>query len=215
MTENSVLYVIDLDRTLLNVDKVMELVEKVCIQIDIDYENIKKAQRIVAEAGKSYSPIETIGEHGEEKLEQFREKFVETANAKELIYPDGKRYLDKLESVSAQYIILTYALNEEWQRLKFEAAELAQIPHIITFSSDKDRQLASWQSEDGVFMAPVTGIKPAQKLVFIDDRLRVFQNLPKNCEGYRIKRSDSLDEEGVLPHGVRQIASFDEIIDKV
>lgn len=208
------LYVIDLDRTIIGFDEVMELAEKTCEQAGIDFAAIKEAQLKAAEDGIPYSPLRTIDEMGEDKLAQFKQRFVELAESEKLIFDDARRYMEKLEQKGLQYLIMTFATEADWQKLKLEAAGLIDVPHVITFNQRKGEDIAGWRTSDGKFKPPVTGVVEAKEIIFIDDRLRVFEGLPEGCEGYHIDRF-GYEKNGVLPEKVSRISSFDEIIDKI
>jgi hypothetical protein len=214
MGAKGTLYVIDLDRTLVDVDRVMRLSGKVCGRLGIEFSGIKETQLKAAEKGLPYSPLESIEEISNEKLVGFKREFIRLADPGDLIYPDGQRFLNELEKRSEQYMILTYAIDEGWQQLKLEATGLDSVPHIITFQAKKSLDIASWQGSDGLFVPPVEGIDKAGQIIFIDDRLSVFDDLPKNCSGFFLDRRYPQIKVS-LPDRVARIDSFDQLIDKI
>lgn len=209
------LYVLDLDRTLLDVDEAMGIAEETCKNLDIDFSKIKADQQKSFKQAKPYSPLATIEGLGGGLLGQFKNEFLKLAEPKQLVFPDAKRYLEWLNKSGNQYLILTYARDERWQELKMQAAKLDLIPHIIIFHSKKGHDIAEWVDKEGLFRAPVDGISPARRIVFIDDRLRVFDGMPRNCKGYYLKRSDWQEDTDANLANITQISSFDEIIDKL
>lgn len=211
------LYIIDLDRTILSVGEVMKLAENVCGELGIDFEAIKNASEQAEGTGWSYSPLKAIEEIADdEQFERFKSRFIETADLKKLIYPDARRFIDKLDELNKPYMILTFALDERWQKLKLAATKLDKVPFFITENAIKSKDISGWVDDSGNLTPPVAGISPAASAWLIDDRGRVFDGLPGVCEGFYLKRPDSADKRAeALPAGSRQIASFDELIDKI
>lgn len=208
------LYVIDLDRTIIGFEQVMDLTKKACDKAEIDFAPIQETQLKAAAEAQPYSPLATIASSmGQEKLTQFRQAFLE-ARPEELIFDDARRYLDKLEQEGLQYIILTYAVEAEWQEIKLQAAKLSDVPHIITFTENKSQEMAKWLDGGGKFNPPLAEIKPAEHVIFIDDRPRVFKGMPDNCEGFLIDRFGYAQKEA-LTERVTRIKTFDDIIDKI
>lgn len=210
--DDDTLYIIDFDRTLSDVDKVMELVAQTCSELGIDYSGIQDAQQKAFMEGRSYSPLDTIERRGKDKYHSFIRKFVESADPAKLIFPDGKRYLDNLKAHDRQYMILTYASDAKWQEMKLKATGLYNAPHLITFNTHKSRDIAGWRNTDGKYAPPVSGMKPAARIIFIDDRLRALQGLPQDCQGYFLDRTGS--DLHPLPPNIAKIQNLDQIIDK-
>ncbi|HYF96434.1 MAG TPA: hypothetical protein VD947_00145 [Patescibacteria group bacterium] len=214
MTDKDILYVIDLDRTLIGFDQVMGLTEKACAKAGIGFAPIKQQQLKASAEAQPYSPLSTIANSmGAEKLTRFNQAFLE-ANPEELIFEDAQRYLDKLKQAGHQHMILTYAVEAEWQEIKLQAAKLSKIPHVITFTENKSQEIAKWLDDEGKFTPPLATINPASRIVFIDDRPRVFKGMPDNCEGFLVDRFGYAEKEN-LPERVTRIKTFDDIIDKI
>ncbi|HEX5456072.1 MAG TPA: hypothetical protein VFW77_01765 [Candidatus Saccharimonadales bacterium] len=209
------LYILDLDRTLLDVDMAMSIAEEACHNLGVDFSKIKEDQQRSFARAVPYSPLATLEDMGDGVLERFKQEFLKLAGPARLVFPDAKRYLDKLEHAGKQYMILTYARDARWQELKMQGAGLDNIPHIIIFHPKKSHDIDSWRSKDGLFNVPLDTISPASEVVFVDDRLRVFDGIPKNCKGYYLKRSDWQDDLSDIGKDITQIASFDELIDKL
>lgn len=210
------LYVIDLDRTLLDVDRAMEIAEEACGNIGVDFSEIKKERQESFDKSKTYrpySPLAGIEKLGGGSLTEFKSEFLKLAESENLVFADAGRYLERLKEAGSQYLILTYASDERWQELKMQAAKLDLIPHIIVFHPRKGMDIAGWQGNDGKFDAPLEEVPPADNITFIDDRPTVFDGLPGICQGYHIDRSG--DKDVVLPQNVKRITSFDQIIDKI
>jgi hypothetical protein len=209
------LYILDLDRTLLDVDRAMLTAEEACREIGIDFARIKEDQQASFARAVPYSPLATIEGMGDDTLERFKQKFLEIADPGQLVFPDAQRYLQKLDSAKKEFMILTYARDARWQELKMQGAGLDAIPHIIIFHPRKSHDIAAWQNTSGMFNIPLDTITPVKHIVFVDDRIRVFEGLPKNCKGYYLKRSDWQDDLTDIREDITQIASFDELIDKL
>lgn len=216
MPQERMLYLIDFDRTLLNVSSIMELAEDVCLGLGIEFADIKKNSEETEGTGWSYSPLEAIRQADTAKFETFKRNFIEKADRNTLLYDDGQKFLARLKEAGKPYMILTYAMDEKWQELKLRATGLYEIPHYVTKNMIKSRDIAGWVQKDGTIAPPVTGIGSAEKACLIDDRGRVFDGLPDNCTGIYLKRTDSTDVlEAPLPEGILQISSFAEIIDRI
>lgn len=209
------LYVLDLDRTLLDVDKAMLIAEEACHKLGIDFSKIKEDQKRSFARAVPYSPIATIEVMGGNLLERFKQEFLNFANPAELVFPDAGRYIQKLEQTGQDFMILTYARDVRWQELKMQGAGLDRIPHIIIFQPLKSHDIAEWRDKDGLFKVPLDTIRPAKRIILVDDRLRVFDGMPKDCKGYYLKRSDWQDDLAHTRADITQIASFDELIDKL
>lgn len=211
----STLYVLDLDRTLLDVDGAMLTAEEACRNLDIDFTKIKEDQQKSFARAVPYSPVSSIENMGNDLLERFKDEFLKLADPAKLVFPDARRFLDKLDKTDSQYMILTYARDARWQELKMQGAQLDEVPHIILFHPKKSHDIADWIDTDGLFSVPLDTIRPAQDIVFVDDRLRVFDGMPENCKGFYLKRTDWQDDLGDTAQDITQIASFDELIDKL
>lgn len=212
--DKSILYVIDLDRTLIGFEQVMGLTGRACSEIGIDFSSIKAQQLQVTKDAQPYSPLRTVDAMGEGKLAEFKQAFFKLAEPDELLFPDARRYLDRLNELEQQYTILTYATEAEWQKMKLQAAGLIDTPHMITFNQNKSEDIAGWIDDAGKFSVHLQGIEPTERIVFIDDRLRAFNKLPKDCEGYLMDRFGQ-EVNTAMPEHVSRITSFDQIIDKI
>lgn len=207
----NILYVIDFDRTLVDVDEVMNLAEKACEGLDIDFSVIKAEQDRASEEAWSYSPLDTIRKTGEKNFELFKERFQELADPKKLVFADGADYIKKLEQTDRPYMIMTYAADEGWQNMKLRASGFYSVPHIITFSKSKGREIAGWRLDDGKYKPPLDRVAPADSVTLIDDRLRVFVDFPADCTGYFLNRRGKPYEKSDLPPNVTEIPGFDQL----
>lgn len=213
MAFNDRLFVIDLDRTLLDLDKVMALVKTVCKNIGIDSTSLTESYVKSSAGFWSYSPLKAIEDIGsKEKLSEFKREFVELAQPQTLLYEDAQKFLAKLDELKQPYMLLTHAVDEQWQQLKIEAVRLSRVPCIITFEKVKSRVIADWLDDSGKFKAPLDGLAPVDQIILIDDRERVFQGLPANSTGYWLNRNKMKAE---LPTNVNEISSFDQILDRL
>lgn len=208
------LYIIDFDRTLLNVREVMDLAESVSNKQGIDFTAIRRASEETEGTGWSYSPLQAIKQADPSSFEKFKQEFINSADINKLLYEDGRRFLARLEEERKPFLILTFALDEKWQELKLQATGLDNKPHFITRNALKSKDISEWVDEKGNIAPPVAGIEPAEESWLIDDRSRVFEGLPANCKGFYMKRTDSADK-GEVPEGTAVITSFDDIIDRI
>lgn len=210
------LYIVDLDRTLLNVAEVMNLAEAVCNDLSVDFSEIRKASEKTEGTGWSYSPLQAIKQANPAKFEEFKQGFIQNADNEKLLYQDGREFLGKLKELGKPYIILTYALDAHWQELKLQATGLYKVPYFITKNATKSVDISGWIDEDGNLAPPIKDVDPAKEAWLIDDRGRVFDGLPDNCKGFYLKRPDSVDvREAPLPPGTELISSFNDIVDRI
>lgn len=214
MSGDKTLYVVDFDRTLVDTDEIMRFTEQLCSQIGIDISYIQADYKAALQEGRPYSPLEAIRKAGPDKAEQFRDKFLATSTPERFIYPDAKRLLDTLNKLKLPYMILTYATDESWQKLKLQAAGFDSTPTVITFNPLKGQDLTAWQDSDGNFQVPLAGFETVKKLVFIDDRLRALSDLPANCQGFWVQRGGNIGRESA-PANVEPIQSLDQLVDRI
>lgn len=209
--QKEIIYVIDLDRTLTDISAVMEAVEVACQKIGVNYAEIEKAKTISEKTGGSFSPLHAIASTGSGNEDKFIQSFIESSNPERLIFQDGKKFVQSLKDSGRTYFILTYAKDSLWQEIKMKAADLSNEPHIITPSPEKGKLIQQWAERDGSYAPPVEGIGKARKLVLIDDKLSAFSDLPGDCQGFWLNRTDIEVPENDLASNISMIKSFEDI----
>lgn len=205
------LYIIDLDRTLTDVDRVMEITKEVCGELGIDFKKILDDHQELAKNGTAYSPFVYISSHEGIDIDQFKSRFIELSGIDNLLFADSRDFLDTLKKKNIGYMILTYGTDKSWQILKLQAAKLANTPYVIVKNRHKGRFISGWVKENGSIVPGIEGLGTYNNGVFIDDRIAAFIDMPDNCQGYLLDRTGNTRPDAELPPNVRIIQSLSEV----
>lgn len=194
--ELEVFYVLDLDRSLVDTDALVVLLQRIIMsELGIDAEEIIDARReYEAQRGVVFDIAEYVmgvmdqrGEDGPAVWQRIKHLFIRAARKRDVLEPGGFELLQWLESRKQKFGILTYG-GDTWQLTKMDAAGLISVPHIVTHNEQKGKLIASWQLKDNSFLVPalIAGGRPARarKLVFIDDKPVSFIGIPPEVESY-------------------------------
>lgn len=206
-----VLYIIDLDRTLVDVSKVMKFTEVVCNEIGIDFAKIYETQQDLHSRGTAYSPISYIKAQSGQKVVKFKNFFIELAREDKLLFDDARQLLTQLNQKNRDIMVLTHGAEEDWQLLKLEATSLISIPHIIVNTRRKSAIIRSWVTKDGRYKPSLKGLSTYKSCVFIDDRMEAFDEFPDNCEGYLLDRTGNYKNDKKLPRNIKIINTLSEV----
>jgi hypothetical protein len=194
MASIGLFYVLDMDRCLVNTDKLTLFLQGIVsreLGIDsaelelarMEYENEGGAFDM---AGYAMSVADGRGKDGPEVWHKIQRIFVYECQAHDMLNPYGADLLNILRSHAIPFGIVTFG-GDAWQLSKLAAAGLSDIPHIVTHEEKKGRLLRSWQRSDGAFLLPpVLGGETkvvTQRLVFIDDKPKSFVGLPEEVVG--------------------------------
>ena len=207
MTKNT-LYIIDLDRTLVDVEKVMETARDSCEALGIGFNQIDRKYRELAAKEIPYSPLQDIKKHT--TLIEFNKKFIELSQNNRLLFDDSPEFIARLKSKKIDHIILTYGIDDEWQILKIEAAGLSSIPVVIIKDRYKSRVINSWYS-GGRFKPDSSELATYDNCVVVDDRIIAFDELPDNCRGYLLDRAGKIRDPAKLSDSIQLIRSLSEV----
>lgn len=213
MKNDDFLYVIDLDRTLIDTDKVIEILFESLVSAGVDgaafISKLEKA-RINEENIDTKAELDKLGTNIWNK---FSEYFLSEVKKRKIVYDDSFRFLDKLAKSKSKHMILTYGLSKAWQRLKLDATQLSDINYLITDTRDKSGLIQSWKDDKGIFQVPKFSSLSAKKIILIDDREKAFLNTDKLLTGYLIDRAGKFDKKSEdLPKYTKLIKSFDELV---
>lgn len=201
-------FAIDLDRTLLNTNFVMSIVEKSCDQVGIKYDHAKIKKLALEQNGLSFEPLSYIKSCGDDKYENFERAFIENSDKEDLLYPDAHRLLKRLNDNSIDFLILTFG-PIKWQTLKLSVSKLIDNPYVITDTQDKAAVISEWYFSNS-FNSPFDHIAPKKNIVLIDDKPKAFLSHHPNCIGFLLDREEAF-EDIELPSGVTRIKSLDEV----
>lgn len=201
-------FAIDLDRTLINTDLVMELVEKTCKNIGVKYDSIEIKKLASEQRGLSYEPISYIESLGGDIASEFKKEFLKISFDNDLLYPDAHRFISRINKKSIDFLILTFG-PKPWQSLKLEASKLINNPYIITDNQDKAEVVSEWY--DGhLFVSPFKDISAKKHVVLVDDKPKAFMTNHPDCIGFLIDRKNEFATKK-LNDQVSLINSLDEI----
>lgn len=203
------LYVLDMDRTLLDTSLVVELVERTCDQIGVGYNHEQVKELAVEKRGLTFEPLSFIKSHGTEISEKFLKAFYEVCSHENLVYEDAKIFLNRLDKNNVPYLILTFG-PDEWQEMKLEISGLSKLPYIITNIQDKGSLIAGWKNK-GLYEPQISQFSMYKTVIMVDDKSLTFASLPDDCRGYLIKRDSKVQLESNLPQNIKQINSLAEI----
>ena len=188
-------YVLDLDRCLVNTEKLQLLLQQIIQrELGILPDEMNLARREYERAGGSFDTAGYVmgvldGKNldGPAVWHEITRIFIRESQAQDMLQPYASELLRRLDTLGARFGIVTYG-NDAWQLTKLEAASLSAIPHLVTHDVAKARLIASWQHQEG-FLVPTllagAGGSPliARQLVLIDDKPVSFIGLPAGARG--------------------------------
>ena len=187
-----VLYVLDLDRTLIDVHKVMDLVRSICQKLDIDYSGIHREREEIEKRGSAYSPFNYIANNTDISIEEFKKRFISEGKKINLFFDDTAGFIEEVAKKKRDYMILTYGIDRDWQMLKLETANLGDVPYFITKNRYKSQFFTAHTNDLGIINPALAGLGKYESCVLVDDRDVAFKNFPKNCQGYLLKRGEEV-----------------------
>jgi hypothetical protein len=212
------LYLIDLDCTLLDTNRAVDVLISVSEEAGVDKDLLLQSQAASEASGRSFDIIAYLGKQGitGRALGSLFDDFVERGRNEDLLYPDVEPFLEALDMAEQESLILAYG-DPRWQLNKFAATRLANRAHLITPRKDKGNLIADWQTVDGGYvLATTTGVLAAANTVtLVDDRADSFTGLPGNCRGFLKRQPDSETTSslvGEIPENVTIISSLRELI---
>jgi hypothetical protein len=219
-------YVLDLDRTLVDTDRLYIILETVLERTT----NVKVSQlqdeRMAVEArGESFSMVGFLhrlldSAPGDVSWQQVQQAFIIEAQQQDVSEPYAAELLRILDGRQLPYGIITFG-NEAWQLAKIEAAGHMSIPHLVTRIKEKGVLLTGWKQPDGTFIIPpamTRDFKPlsVDSIVFLDDKAVSFNNMPTGVQGVFVK-SPTLEllpsQRGVIPPSVTTVIGLDGAIE--
>jgi hypothetical protein len=209
-------YVLDFDRTLANTDAFHDILERVIEhETTIRASYLREARKVAEASGESFDTIDYLrhfltNAHSEKTWHQIQKVFIEQAQQEDMLEPHAAEFLRLLDEKKLPYGIITFG-GEAWQLAKIEAANLMDVPHIVTHIQEKGRILSGWkhQSSDTFIIPPALtrSFQPmnVSTIVFLDDKAKSFVGMPDGVRGVHIRslRQPPLPAQlGSLPVGV-------------
>lgn len=139
-------------------------------------------------------------------------------NEPELLYEDGLRYIERVNSSADDHLMILTTGYERPQLSKLGAAGLlgggVKTPVRIIRSHEKGKDIITWRNEKGLYMPPGVKLPECHTVVLVDDRRDAVQGMdPASSRVYVLER-EGVSRRGakvVLPIGAMVVASLDEI----
>lgn len=184
-----VFQVIDLDRTIFNTSRFVELITNKIDELEPGLGSEIEARFEAAYAREeTFFALEFIRQRfGEERYNKMVNEVTAPFGADYWCIPGAKQRLDRadeLTSLRPSYGILTYSQNTEDQYRKLQLIGFSDAPVLVTDTPDKARVLESWRQPDGTFILPQEfGAQTVNALTLEDDKLRAYTDLPNNVLG--------------------------------
>lgn len=210
----STFYILDLDRTIFDTEKSMQVMRGVVAMHDSDLASAL-AQRFEEYTllGESFSVRDFIIENiGEEETQKIELKYHQTALEHDLLYHGAKELIEYIRAKDDTKLgILTYG-SPLGQAMKINAAAgLEGIPFLVTSETYKGAQIAGWRQDDDYYHLPEElGGFVTKHIVFVDDKPFSFNGLPIDLVGYLVM---SVYDAGIekIPLNVTTVNSLDEV----
>lgn len=218
-------YVLDLDRTLVDTDKLYKVLETVLERdTPIKIDQLYTARAKIEVRGESFS----VARHIRSLLEELRSEvtwqdvqaaFIHEALRADMLEPYAKELLQVLDEKNLPYGIITYG-TEAWQLAKIEASGLDNVPHLVTRIKEKGLLLAGWQRADRLFIIPPAMTRDfiplvVDSIIFLDDKAVSFKNIPVGVRGVFVTSPTGellSSQRGALPVNVATVVGLDSAI---
>lgn len=208
------LYIIDLDRCLLQTGFAQDLLELAALEVaDVNPSDMKQARKKTENSGGSFNTLGFLRQSVQmpEQMHDIKTKFLEYATASDMGYvlreEGAAQLLELLDSSASPYMIMTYG-SSEWQTLKLEAAGWHMLPYIVTDDKRKGYRIREAYDEqqqeyafDGVHNA---GVVAAGSVCLIDDKAISFAGLRDDPRTWGLqvlsgREPQLLSQKGELP----------------
>ena len=188
MTKCSVFQLIDLDRTLFDTSKFVKAVTDevdrlkpgLGTELDLRFEEAYEKE-------ETFFLLRFLRQHyGNVWFEDLVSIVAEKYGAESFLISGARERLEFAETLSDEkpaWALLTYG-DEIDQRMKMRLIGLEDAPVVFTPHPEKGEIMRSWQMPNGRFQLPeVLGGRTVDELVFEDDKLRAFHDLPEHVLG--------------------------------
>ncbi len=213
--------VLDFDRMLSDNAEYMKRLYRVAETEGVDVAHIDAARQATEDDGKTFEPLSFLKDSL--TTEGYDRLCYSFTNAEgDILYPDARRFLGRLQHADVPHIIMTYGPNFEWQKLKL-AASGYPMGFVLTDTPHKSLALMSLRtpssSDTGTFdmylATPGRAKYAAQTLTFIDDKAKAFDGFPDTAayKGFWLQRGPLLlSQMGEVPPNVTIIHSLDDLV---
>lgn len=205
------LYVVDLDRCLLNIDALLEYIEKVLRQCGLESTSIVSAMKAAASRDSSLDGWKYLAKVLKENNfpeYEFKTVLFKTVPDKQLLYVGAKELLSELRGKS---VILTFG-GETWQNMKYQLAGLEEYcPIIVTDTPNKAQFINERRKADGYDFSDCGLPVVSDQITLIDDKVVAFEGLAEDCDGYLVLHGYQFAETDRLPSGVAVVDTLTEL----
>jgi len=208
-------YVLDLDRTLFDTVKAIELMKGVIKRHDGDLASrLEQRFEDYSISGESFSMRDFIAERvNDDEMAVIEAEYKKTADEQDLLNPGAIELLSYIRAANGVGCgILTFG-SDLGQKMKIDAVpQLHDVPFLVTKQTHKGAQIAGWRGDDGRYNLPKElGGGVADTIVFVDDKPFSFDGILDDCRGYLVK---SVFDAGVdiLPPTVVLVDSLYEVL---
>lgn len=203
-------WLLDLDRTLSDVEIVMDAVEHVCKSMGLDYGKISE-QKITAEShGHSFSAVTSIRSLWPDRVEEFFDKFKNIDHI-DSIYPDAREFMAQLKKRNLLFLVITYG-DPVWQEAKLHLLGLWAEPFIICDMPEKSVLLRQYLNNGQYELPTSSGVIKAREVTLVDDKLRAFINMPKGARSVYMNRTG---KDEAVPTSILEVSSFTELMGEI
>ena len=190
-------FVLDFDRCIGDTNGIQAVLERVMLrETGIPTSALRASRTQIESTGRTFDTIRHVQALLEEagnpvSWEHLREALIAEAKTLDLLLPDTRTLLRRLQDENITYGIITYGIEEAWQLTKLELAGLLGVPHLVTRIETKGELLSGWKQPDGSFIVPPALSKDfvpkkVSQLIFLDDKAKSFWNIPEGVRGVHV-----------------------------
>jgi hypothetical protein len=211
------LWLIDLDRTLLDIDRAFDELVLACAQAGIGEEAMLwQAKHSAERTGGSFDVIGHLARGGmdDDSLDSLYDAFVAGGSGEDLLYADAPAFMLEIQGRDIPHAILTYGARP-WQTAKLERAGLISTPHIITGQKHKGELIQSWHDGDGYVVNDDNDNSfEAERIILVDDKAASYRGIPEDCGGYLVRRGEQIlmSQQGSVPPQIVTVRGLAEIV---
>lgn len=196
------LYVLDLDRTLIDTERVSEAILKAAEENGLSAHDLENAQGQIQAAGGSFDVLDAMAQVApKDVLEKIKTRFLAIAEEQGgFLFEGGAELINQLKTTNIPFVIATYG-GKDWQSWKLEAAGLLEENYIITQQKEKGSWIAhEWRNGYGTYTPPLDDKEKrkqltAKHIVLIDDKNDSFKHLPDGNVRVLVRHKD----KSILP----------------
>lgn len=189
MNERSLktLYLVDMDRCLVNTDAIMQHLERFLIDNGASPESANH----VALSRVDSNGVKDVWKTVEDTIlpdigmtsSMAEAAFFDSFKLDNVLNPGAAELLTALEG---QVVVVTFG-NESWQRLKARIAGLSKIPLVVVDTPKKGSFVKNHNDDRGLYSFVATEVAyHSENIVLVDDNPLAFEDLPLDCKGYHV-----------------------------